>query len=235
MSEIPMIRAVAIDDDAPALRAITRFCTEVPYLRLERAFQKPAEALKWIGEHPVDLVFMDMHMPSRTGIDLYKALSPGTLVIFTTTYSDYVVEGFSFSAVDYLQKPFTFDRFVQATAKAREYMAVCVPREDATPEALVLRADSGQVPVPLSEILFIEESDDYVRIHLSAKKPLVVRATLKRMMSRLPPQGFLRVHRSFIVPLARIEKVRDNVISVGGREIPVGAPYERAFFEHFGH
>lgn len=229
-----MIRAIAIDDEAPALRVVTRFCVDIPYIRLERAFQKPAEALAFVSKHAIDLVFMDIHMPSRTGIDLYKAMPPGTLVIFTTAYSDYAVEGFSLNAIDYLLKPFTFERFCQATEKAREYMELRSPREDALPEALVLRADYGQVPIPLAEILYIEGSDDYARIYLAGKKPLIVRTTLKRLQGRLPAQGFLRVHRSYIVPLARIENVRSKVILVGGKDIPIGASYEKDFFEHFG-
>lgn len=220
-----LIRAVAIDDEAPTLRVITRFCTEVPYLSLERAFQKPQEALDWVQKHPVDLVFLDIRLT-----EVQKSLPPGTLIIFTTNYSDYAVG----NATDYLVKPFAFDRFLQATAKALDSMWQRTPCRDTAPEALVLRGDDGQVPVPLSDILYVEASDDYTRIYLADKKPLVVRASLKRLLTRLPPQGFLRVNRSFIVPLSRVENVRHKIITVAGKEIPIESAYERAFVEHFG-
>ncbi|TDX01582.1 LytR/AlgR family response regulator transcription factor [Dinghuibacter silviterrae] len=231
MAEATLIRAIAVDDEAPALRVIARLCAEVPFFRLEKTFQKPTEALAWLEQHPVDLLFLDIQMPSQSGVDLYKALSPAPLVIFTTAHSGYAVEGFTLNALDYLLKPITFERFRQAAEKAREYMALRATSPG--PEMLVVRADYGQVPVALADIVFIEGSDDYARIYLEGRKPLIVRTTLKMLLDRLPAAAFLRVHRSFIVPLARIENVRNKVVHVGGREIPIGASYEREFFERF--
>lgn len=228
-----MIKAIAIDDEPPALQVIETFCREVDFISLEKTFIKPNEALKYIGKFPVDLLFLDINMPSLSGIDLYKEVKQNTMVIFTTAYSEYAVEGFNLSAIDYLLKPFTFDRFLQAVTKAEEYHSHIHLKSKPEQQYLFIRADYSLIKINIADILFIEGLDDYLRIHLQNQKPVVARMTLKVMLEKLPAQAFVRVHRSYIVAFNRIEYIRNKIITVAGEEIPIGTSYEKAFFEAF--
>ena len=153
-----------------------------------------------------------------------------TAVIFTTAHSEYAIEGFNLSAMDYLLKPFTFERFGQAVKKAEEHFRYHAEAES-TP--LYVRADYSLVKIHIPDILFVEGLDDYLKIHLDGQKTIVTRMTMKGILEKLPPQNFIRVHRSFIVPFSRIESVRNKVVFIGEKEIPIGNSYEVAFFEKF--
>jgi DNA-binding LytR/AlgR family response regulator len=227
-----MIKAIAIDDELPALKVIEHFCGQLDCIDLLKTFTKPGEALKYAEKFPVDLLFLDINMPSVSGIDFYKSLQQQTMVIFTTAYSEYAVEGFNLDAIDYLLKPFTFERFQRAVHKAREQYQRHGP--DAGQQYLFLRVDYSLLKIAIADILFIEGLDDYLRIHLHQQKPVVVRMTMKALLEKLPAQLFIRVHRSFIVPFARIEAVRNKTITIAGTEIPIGSSYEEAFFSVFG-
>lgn len=229
-----MIKTIAIDDETPALKVIENFCSKVPFLKLEKTFNKPNEALAYVNRFPVDLLFLDVNMPAINGIDLYKSLNQGTMVIFTTAYSEYAVEGFNLSAVDYLLKPFTFERFEQATTKAFDFYNYQHQKDTDEQKFLFIRADYSLHKIAVEDLLFIEGLDDYLKIHIHNTKPLVARMTIKAMLEKLPQKEFVRVHRSYIVPLKRIESVRNKMISLGDAEIPIGASYEKTFFERFG-
>ncbi|GAB3012866.1 LytR/AlgR family response regulator transcription factor [Spirosoma pulveris] len=246
-----MIRAIAVDDEPPALRILTHFCQQAGLIDLRKTFTRTDEALQYIGQFPVDLLFLDINMPSMSGIDFYRAITrinpadnQPMMVIFTTAYGEYAVEGFTLNAVDYLLKPFTFERFVQAANKAADFYR-WQQQADTTNEAYVfIRADYTLHKIALADILYIEGLDDYLKIHLrseqasttkaGAPKPIVARMTMKSILERLPATNFVRVHRSFIVPLSRIEAVRNKTISVDSREIPIGASYEVDFLKRFG-
>ncbi|HZE83658.1 MAG TPA: LytTR family DNA-binding domain-containing protein [Puia sp.] len=223
-----MIKAIAIDDELPALKVIENFCGRTGLVRLEKTFVSPTEALAWLGEHPVDLLFLDVNMPSLTGIELYKSLRKPTLAIFTTAYSEYALEGFNVRAVDYLLKPISFERFQQAVEAAIEQFNYRQGKEDPPAEYLFLRADYSLVKIRIADILYIEALDDYLKVHLESQKPLIARLTLKAILSMLPSPQFIRVHRSYIVPIARIGNIRNKIIYLAGEEIPLGSSYEKA-------
>ncbi|GEP97971.1 LytR/AlgR family response regulator transcription factor [Chitinophaga cymbidii] len=224
-----MIRAIAIDDELPALKVIENFCRKVDFITLERSFNKTAEALAYLERSPVDLLFLDIRMPAISGIDFYRPLQDTTQVIFTTAYSEYAVEGFNLKAMDYLLKPFTFERFLQAVNKVAEYRQLM----DQSPQYLFVRVDYSLVKIDTADILFIEGLDDYLKIRLHAQKPIVVRMTMKNILEKLPPKAFIRVHRSYIVPFSRIEQVKNKVITIAGETIPIGSSYEAPFFAIF--
>jgi DNA-binding LytR/AlgR family response regulator len=230
----PMIKAIAIDDELLALKVIESFCAKIDFISLEKTFNKPKEALKYLEEYPVDLLFLDINMPSMTGIELFRKITQNSMVIFTTAYSEYAVEGFNLNAIDYLLKPFTFERFLQGTTKANEYFKIQQPNDAEKPSYLYIRADYRLHKIPLADIQFIEGLDDYLKIYIVANKPIVARMTMKNMLEKLPAKDFMRVHRSFIVPFSRIENVRNKIISIGEEEIPIGVSYEKTFFENFG-
>jgi DNA-binding LytR/AlgR family response regulator len=153
------------------------------------------------------------------------------MVIFTTAYSEYAVEGFNLNAVDYLLKPFTFERFLQAVSKASDYYRFLHRKDSDLQQYLFIRADYSLVKVMLEDILFVEGLDDYLKIHLAGRKPLVARMTMKNILEKLPEKDFIRVHRSFIVPLSKINKVKNKMIFIGDKSIPIGSSYEKLFFE----
>lgn len=230
-----MIHAIAIDDEMPALKVIENFCEPVAFITLEKSFNKPGEALAYIRKFPVDLLFLDINMPSLTGLELYKATQQNTMAIFTTAYSEYAVEGFNLSAIDYLLKPFSFERFLQAVNKAHEYYTYTRQQPLATrPSFIFIRADYTLLKINTGDILFIEGLDDYLKMHLQNQKPVVARMTMKAMLEKLPAPGFMRVHRSYIVPLERIQSIRNKIITLAGEEIPIGASYEEALMKAFG-
>jgi DNA-binding LytR/AlgR family response regulator len=228
-----MIKAIAIDDEPPALALLENFASKTGFIQLEKTFTSPAEALKYLRKFPVDLLFLDIQMPSMSGIDFYKQVDQQTMVIFTTAHSSYAVEGFNLSAVDYLLKPFAFERFMQAVDKANEYYQFTHQKENTQQKYLFIRADYKLIKIPIADILFIEGLDDYLKIHLSNEKTIVARMTMKAMLEKLPAKEFIRVHRSFIVPFSKIENVRNKIIMVAGEEIPIGSSYEEVFFKIF--
>ncbi len=251
-----MIRAIALDDEPPALRVLTHFCQQVDFIDLQKTFTRTDEALRHLEQFPTDLLFLDINMPSMSGIDFYKAISSipanqsqpvaamNRMVIFTTAYAEYAVEGFTLNAVDYLLKPFTYERFLQAANKAADFYRWQQQTDKSIDTYLYVRADYSLHKIALADILFIEGLDDYLKIHLQPEKsdstktggarPIVARMTMKAMLERLPGTGFVRVHRSYIVPLNRIDAVRNKTIFIEGREIPIGASYEADFQSRFG-
>jgi DNA-binding LytR/AlgR family response regulator len=227
-----MINAIAIDDELPALKVVENFCSQVEFIELTKTFNKPTEALKHLRKFPVDLLFLDINMPSLTGIELYKAVKQNTMAIFTTAYSEYAVEGFNINAVDYLLKPFSLERFMQAVNKAREYYNY-IHQNSKKEKFLFIRADYSLIKISLSDILFIEGLDDYLKFHLVNQKPVVARMTMKAIAQKLPETEFVRVHRSYLVSLHHIESLRNKIITIAGEEIPVGNSYEESFFKLF--
>lgn len=229
-----MIRAIAIDDEIPALKIIENFCERTGLIELQKTFSKPNEALKHLRKFPTELLFLDINMPSISGIELYKAVEQNTMVIFTTAYSEFAVEGFNLNAVDYLLKPYTFERFLQAVNKARDFHAASLPSKKNPDQYLFVRADYSLIKIAVSDIILIEGLDDYLKIHLqNNSKPIVTRMTMKGIMEKLSSKEFIRVHRSFIIPFSKIENVRKKIISISGKEIPIGSSYEEGFFSIF--
>jgi len=220
-----MITAIAIDDEPLALEVIKAFCAKLDFIKLVRTFTEAAAALKFLNEEPVDLLFLDINMPSISGIDFYKKFSNDMLAIFTTAYSEYAVEGFNLSAVDYLLKPIEFGRFQKAVEKAKEYRDYLRHKGNETLQHLFVRVDYSLVKVPLADILYIEGLDNYIKIHFESAKPLLVRMSMKGIAEKLPSAGFVRVHRSFIVPFSKVTSVRNKIIYLKKQEIPIGTNY----------
>lgn len=228
-----MMTAIALDDEPPALKIIESMCSNLDYILLKKTFVKPSDALYYLTHHSVDLIFLDINMPSISGIDFYKSVNQNLMVIFTTAYSEYAVEGFNLQAIDYLLKPFELERFVQATGKALQYHNNILQKAPKIQPYLIIKADYSTYQIKLEDILLIEGLDDYLKIHLQHTKPIVARMTMKTILDKLPERDFVRVHRSFIVPVARIEAVRNRVIYLGKEEIPLGVTYEEKFLKRY--
>jgi len=223
-----MIKAIALDDEPLALEILQSLCDTIEYIELEKTFTKSDEAFKYLKKYPVDLLFLDINMPSISGLDFYKKLPHKTMVIFTTAYSEFAVEGFTLSATDYLLKPISLSRFQQAAEKA--YSQWKQQNQNIEQQYLFIRADYSLIKILFSDILFIEGLDDYLKIHIQNQKTVVARMTLKAILQKLPETEFVRVHRSFIIPVSKVSKIRNKIIFIDQTEIPISASYEEAFF-----
>ncbi|RZJ67956.1 MAG: response regulator transcription factor [Flavobacterium sp.] len=222
-----MIKAIALDDEPPALQVLEALCSQVDFIDLQKSFTKADEAMKHLRKFPVDLLFLDINMPSISGIDFYRNLPHKTMVIFTTAYSEFAVEGFNLNAVDYIMKPFSLSRFTQAVEKVKAQYNY--QNQNAEQQFLFIRADYSLVKIPIADILFIEGLDDYLKIHIQNQKTVVARMTMKAILEKLPSAEFMRIHRSFIVPMSKIDKVRNKIVHIGNEEIPISASYEKDF------
>lgn len=229
-----MIKAIAVDDEPMALKVIEHFCERVDFIRLEKSFTRPLDALKHLNKFPADLLFLDINMPQLNGIEFYKSLKQNTMVIFMTTSAEHAIEGFNLNAVDYLLKPYTEERFLQAAGKAREFYNYQTNSSKSQEDNFFfVRADYSLVKISVPNILYIEALDDYLKIHLQNEKTVVARMTMKGILEKLPSKEFIRVHRSFIVPLGRVKSVRNKMISLENQSIPLGNTYEEEFNKVF--
>lgn len=232
------MKAIALDDERPALDVIEAFCSRIEAVDLVKTFIRTGEARLYLETNPVDLIFLDINMPKESGLDFFKSITQQTLVIFTTAYSEYALDSYEVEAVDYLLKPYTFDRFTKAIQRAQtrwRALRQFSGENTGSPERthLFFRADYGLVKVTIADILFIEGLDNYLKIHLLDGKPIVLRLTLKAILDELPIGKFIRVHRSFIVALDKIEAIRSKMILIDDEEIPIGSSYEKEFFSLF--
>ncbi len=232
-----MIRCLAIDDEMLALELLEDNIRKVPFLELVKTCRSGFEALEIMTHQKIDLIFLDIQMPDITGIQFLKSLSDKPLVIFTTAYEKYAVEGFELDVIDYLLKPFSFDRFLKAVNKAKDYLGL---KERAgnnplseepfvAPAFLFVKADYKLVKVTMKDILYIEGLKDYIKIY-SGEKPVITLLSMKSMEEKLPAADFIRVHRSYIVNLRKINFIQRSVIMIGAAEIPIGENYRDAFF-----
>ncbi len=223
-----MITCIAIDDEPLALQLVKEYVSKVSFLELKGIFTDAIEARAFLEKEKVDLIFLDIHMPDMNGIQFYNSISHKPMVIFTTAFSEYAVEGFNVNAIDYLVKPFEYDRFVKSVYKAKEYYEFTVNQELRL-TSIFVKADYQLVKVNLKDVLFIEGLDDYIKIHLADNKNILTLMSLKAITEKLPSSEFVRIHRSYIIPLSRIEKVSSRKVEIDGKEISVGVSYVDAF------
>ncbi len=230
-----MMTAIALDDEPLALQVLQTFCDRIETVDLRHTFTEPGTALAALRDAPVDLLFLDIRMPTISGIEFSKGVPAETMVIFTTAHSEYAVEGFNVAAIDYLLKPFSYDRFLQAVERAAGRHALRTAAGVPTAEqALHIRADYSMIKVLLGDICYIEGLDNYLKIHLRDARPIVARMSMKGMMEKLGG-SFVRVHRSYIVPISEVERLRSRTIRLkDGTELPVGAVYAEEVGRVFG-
>jgi DNA-binding LytR/AlgR family response regulator len=229
-----MINCIAIDDEPLALEILEAFCAKVPFLKLDKTFTDTTEAARHLKKFPTELLFLDIQMPDLSGIDFHRLYAKDKMVIFTTAHSQYAVEGFNLNALDYLLKPIEFSRFLQAANKAQEYYNYLHRSNSNEHNFLFVRSEYSLVKIALADIVFIETLDDYIKIHVKDKKTVLTKMNLKTVLSKLP-ESFIRVHRSYIVPLSRIISVRGKNIHLDDKEIPIGIKYEADFFKKYSN
>ena len=236
-----MLKCIAIDDEPLALRQITGYISKIPYLELSATFNNAIDAQQRLTEEPADLIFADINMPDLNGVDFVRALPDRPMVIFTTAYSEYAVEGFKLDAVDYLLKPFSFADSSRSAAKANSLYELrqnrrSEPQEtasEATPrdkEYISVKADYKVSLVRIAEIIYLESEGEYVRMHLADGSTITTLFRLKNMETALPAESFMRVHRSYIVNLRAIKAyVKGRIFLSDNEYIPIGENYKEAF------
>jgi DNA-binding LytR/AlgR family response regulator len=218
-----------VDDEPLAVQVIEAFISKMPELQLQRSFSNPLEALACLKQEPsVKLVFLDIQMPELTGIEFMQLLQNQVDVVIISAYDEYALDGFQYEATDYLLKPVSFERFVKAVQKVvnKQPKDISLVQN----EFIFIRTDKRIVRVNLSEILFIEALRNYVAIQTVSQKILTLQ-NLRGIEEILPPQKFIRVHKSFITAIDKIDSVERQRIFIGAHTIPIGDTYVKQFFE----
>ncbi len=230
------IKALIIDDEPLAQNVIKQYAEKIPDLVISATCTEAICAHKIMQEQEIDLLFLDINMPKLSGISFLKTLVNPPLVIFTTAYSEYALEGFELNAVDYLQKPFSFERFFKAFTRAEELFLLKqqsagkseIKPQASTEDYFFVKANKKTIRVNYSDILFIEGLGDYIKIHLTDEK-LVTNLSMKKMLELLPETKFYRIHKSYIISVDKIESVEGNLVSIQGNRLPVGNSYRQDF------
>lgn len=226
------LRCLAVDDEPFALEMIREFIGRVPFLVLGAATSNPLEAMALIRKDPPDLLFLDIEMPEISGIELAQASGHPPYIIFTTAFSQYAVEGFNLNAIDYLLKPYSFERFLKAAHKALDTIKAIQspPNGPVLHGSITVKVGYQNLRIELIEILWIEAMDNYVRIH-TRKKIHTTLQSLKSISALLPPEYFCRIHKSFIVAISGIQSFNRDQVILEGQKLPVGRAYAAEFLK----
>ncbi len=230
------IKCIAIDDEPFALQQISSYIEKTPFLEQVALCQSAFEAMNYLSDNDVDLMFVDINMPDINGMDFVKSLVSKPQIIFTTAYSEYAIEGFKVDALDYILKPISYSVFLKAATKAKTWFELNQRQPETiqtTQDCLFVKSDYKLVKIMLSEIKYIESANEYIQIHLVSDKPITTLIRLKVIEEQLPKDKFMRVHRSFIVNLERVKVIeRQRIIFDQKVYIPIGDQYKENF-QHF--
>ncbi len=238
-----MIKCIAIDDEPLALKKLVTYIKKIPYLELVAQCRSAIEAQQVIETHEVEALFLDINMPDLNGLDFAKSLQnhrKGPVMVFTTAYNEYAVEGYKANAVGYLLKPYSFDEFEEAAQKVKEIVEI---RQQAMTEVTTQSGDDGViyvksdykiVRIDIKRITYIEAMSEYLRITCDDKdRPVIVLLSMKRVEEHLPGNMFMRIHRSFIINLEKIVEIKKNhVVLEGDVSLPIGENYKDAFMNY---
>lgn len=231
------INCIAIDDEPLALSKLEGFIIKVPDLKLIRTFDNAIEAVGWLKENHTDLIFLDIQMEQLTGIQFLEATGPASRVIITSAYDQYAIKGFELNVTDYLLKPFSFQRFVQAADKVMEYYSQKAGNQASGTENdafIFVKTEYRLERVDLDDILYIEGMKDYLRIICTSKKIMTLQSFSKIEVS-LPAKKFCRVHKSFIVSIDKIKSVERGIVIIADKRIPVSNTYKESFYSKIKH
>jgi len=229
------VNCIAVDDEPLALDVIESHLKQIPSFNLLARCSSAIEANEFLNQNQVDLIFLDIEMPEMTGIDFLKTLSQKPKVIFTTAYPNYALEGYNLDVVDYLLKPISFDRFLQAINKVQRQLK---PVQNdvsnavaAKQESIFVKADKKLIRIFLDDICYLEGMKDYVKI-CTENDMIAALMTMKHIDEVLPDDRFVRVHKSYIINLSKIKSIVGNSIEIDKKLVPIGKSYKEAFFEH---
>ena len=216
------LNCIIIDDEPLARKGLVEYISDVDFLHLAGEFDNPLKATSTLSGQTIHLIFLDIQMPKLSGIEFLKSLSHPPLVIFTTAYPQYAIEGFDLNVLDYLLKPISFDRFLKAAMKAKDAVTSkqTIPASTSQEDYIFIKSDNKLVKIFYNDILFIEALQNYVTIYTSDKK-YITYLTFKSVEESLPADQFIKVHKSYIVAAAKIESIEGNQIKIGSHYIPI--------------
>ena len=228
------LNCLVVDDEQLARELLAEYISKVPFLELKGLVKNPVEVAEILEGETIDILFLDIQMPDITGIELLKTLTHKPVVIFTTAYSEYALEGYELDVLDYLVKPFSFERFMKSVNKAVELIKL--KQKSAIPvsgqEYISIHADHKIYSIRLDDILYIEGLREYVSYYTSEKR-IVTLASLKNLEETLPESMFMRIHKSYIIPVRKVKAVEGNMIDLGIKKIPIGRSYRDKVFKVF--
>ncbi|MBR07527.1 MAG: DNA-binding response regulator [Rickettsiales bacterium] len=230
------LKCIIIEDQAPAQRILMKFIGDLKFLQLNGTFSDATKALAFLNTEAIDLIFLDIHLPKMSGMDFLKIKPKNSHVILTTAYSDYALESYEYHVVDYLLKPFSFQRFVQAVTKVQELITPqktepTISRNEVT--EVFIKSGYDHIKLVIDDILYIKSDGDYTELHCISKKHLSAES-LKFWINFLNPDKFIQVHKSYLVNISKINKVSGNRIFLKDQqELPIGRVYKESFSERF--
>ena len=230
------LKTIAIDDEPLALRLVSDYVGKTPFLELVGSFDNPLDAIDFLSTNSVDLILVDIQMPDLTGIEFTRSLEDAPKIIFTTAYEKYAIEGFKLNAIDYLLKPFSYEEFLKAAGKAHKQVELesnALPSIEANNNFLFLKSEYKIRRINFNDILYIEGLKDYIKVFITGDdKPVISLNSIKSLEQKLPEEKFMRVHRSFIVNLDKIDTIERSRIIFGKIYIPISAQYKEKFQEY---
>ena len=226
------INCLIVDDEELARKLLENFISRLPHLELVGMCKNPLEAMQVLREETVDLMFLDIQMPELTGIEFLKTMTNKPLVVFTTAYPEYALEGYQLDVIDYLLKPFSFDRFVHAVNKASEWMKLKGAKMSAGTDSsikpvkdyILVKSEHKVHKIYLKNILYIQSMREYVAYYTAEGRTLSL-YSLKKLEKELPPDQFMRIHKSYIVAIGQVTTLEGNMVHVGKEKLPIGASY----------
>ena len=219
------IKCVIIDDEPLSQDVLRKYISDCPSLELYEAFTNAVDANTFLQTQRIELLFLDINMPKISGLSFFKSLTNPPLVIFTTAYPEYAIEGFEVDAVDYLVKPFSFERFLKAVNKAVEKIKSIQPNTKNIEGSILLKSDKKVYKINFDSILYLQAIGDYVKV-VTMEKNLIVHTTIKGLVEQLPIDDFIRIHKSFVISIKRLEYLEGNQVRIGKENLPVGLNYK---------
>ncbi len=227
------ITAIIVDDEPLAREVIKEYARKISSLKIAGECEDAICAHRIIQDNQVDLLFLDINMPKLSGIEFLKTLKKPPLVILTTAYSEYALDGFELNVIDYLKKPFSFERFCKAFFRAEEMLilkksAVKTEPVEKQNDFLFVKSDKKTIKVKIADILYVEGLGDYIKLYMTDKK-LVTNLSMKKIENLLPADQFYRIHKSFIISLEKIESIEGNMVRINNTKLPIGNMYRQEF------
>jgi two-component system LytT family response regulator len=226
-----VLKALIVDDEPLARRVLEKYIAQTPEIELVGSCSGTDKAQEVLTRENIDLIFLDIRMPGMSGLEFARGLTSGPLIVFVTAFPEYAAEGFELQAVDYLVKPFAYERFQQAVRRAQYLLEVEKRHQPPAEPTFLIKSDKKLYRLPFQTVLYLEGFGDYVKVHTTRTKPLLTKDTLKRLAKELPTHTFIRIHRSYVVALQAIQYVEGNQVSVNDVMIPVSETYRKQLIE----
>ncbi len=225
-----IIRCLIVDDEPLALDLIESYVRQTPFLELAGRSSNAIEALEVLEKGKIELIFLDIQMPRLNGIELSGLIKDDTRVIFTTAFEQYALDGFKADALDYLLKPISYPEFLKAATKARKWFSMCRANksEQTSQNSIFVKSDYRIIQIDIPDITYIEGVKDYIRIHTSKGEPVMTLMSMKSIEEHLNPDTFIRIHRSFIININKIDSIEKSMVKIGRASIPISDSYKES-------